>query len=193
MLQDQGFNINLQTLEVAAWGNLLYDKPGGGEGDMIDCGWCTGSPEPDLVIRTHFHSSSKRICGYRRQGDRRRSRQGAECAGSIEERKKILQTETLPTIAEKVSRPCPCSPRSSSTPTTRSSTACTSTPMARMDHRPRRPSDDVMRRPFGLKHRRERGAIATRRNGAETLRNFIEIRSRPAPVRPVAQRALIGC
>jgi len=30
---------------------------------MIDCGWCTGSPEPDLVLRTHFHSSSKRITG----------------------------------------------------------------------------------------------------------------------------------
>ena len=57
MLQEQGFPVKLQVLELAAWGNLLYDKEGGGEGNMIDCGWCTGSPEPDLVIRTHFHSS----------------------------------------------------------------------------------------------------------------------------------------
>jgi peptide/nickel transport system substrate-binding protein len=63
MLQEQGFPVKLQVLELAAWGNLLYDKEGGGEGNMIDCGWCTGSPEPDLVIRTHFHSSSKRITG----------------------------------------------------------------------------------------------------------------------------------
>jgi peptide/nickel transport system substrate-binding protein len=100
MLEEQGFKVNLQTLEVAAWGNLLYDKPGGGEGNMIDCGWCTGSPEPDLVIRTHFHSSSKRITGIVDKEldevlDKERN------APSIEERKKILQTETLPTIARK--------------------------------------------------------------------------------------------
>src|SRR6266404_143269 len=100
MLQEQGFKVNLQTLEVAAWGNLLYDKPGGGEGHMIDCGWCTGSPEPDLVLRTHFHSSSKRITGIVDKEidavlDKERN------ATSLEERKKVLQTETLPTIARK--------------------------------------------------------------------------------------------
>jgi peptide/nickel transport system substrate-binding protein len=100
MLQEQGFKVNLQTLEVAAWGNLLYDKPGGGEGNMIDCGWCTGSPEPDLVLRTHFHSSSKRITGIVDKEidavlDKERN------ATTIEERKKIIQTETLPTIAKK--------------------------------------------------------------------------------------------
>jgi len=85
---------------INGWGNLLYDKPGGGEGNMIDCGWCTGSPEPDLVLRTHFHSSSKRISGIVDKEidavlDKERN------ATSIEERKKILQTETLPTIARK--------------------------------------------------------------------------------------------
>ena len=100
MLQEQGFKVNLQTLEVAAWGNLLYDKPGGGAGNMIDCGWCTGSPEPDLVIRTHFHSSSKRITGIVDPEidavlDKERN------ATSVAERKKILQQETLPTLAKK--------------------------------------------------------------------------------------------
>jgi peptide/nickel transport system substrate-binding protein len=100
MLQEQGFKVNLQTLEVAAWGNLLYDKAGGGEGNMIDCGWCTGSPEPDLVLRTHFHSSSKRITGIVDPEidavlDKERN------AATIEERRKILQQETLPTIARK--------------------------------------------------------------------------------------------
>lgn len=101
LLQEQGFKVNLQTLEVAAWGNLLYDKPGGGEGNMIDCGWCTGSPEPDLVLRTHFHSSSKRITGIVDPEidavlDKERN------AKSIDERRKVLQEETLPMIAEKV-------------------------------------------------------------------------------------------
>jgi peptide/nickel transport system substrate-binding protein len=101
MLQEQGFPVKLTVLEVAAWGNLLYDRPGGGAGHMIDCGWCTGSPEPDLVLRTHFHSSSKRITGIVDPEldaalDKERN------AGSTAERKKILQTETLPLLAEKV-------------------------------------------------------------------------------------------
>jgi peptide/nickel transport system substrate-binding protein len=100
MLQEQGFPVNLQVLELAAWGNLLYDKPGGGEGNMIDCGWCTGSPEPDLVLRTHFHSSSKRICGIVDPEidavlDKERN------AGTVNERQDILQKETLPMIAQK--------------------------------------------------------------------------------------------
>lgn len=100
MLQEQGFPVNLQVLELAAWGNLLYDKPGGGEGHMIDCGWSTGSPEPDLVLRTHFHSSSKRICGIvdpeiDASLDRERN------AATVDERRRILQEDTLPLIARK--------------------------------------------------------------------------------------------
>jgi peptide/nickel transport system substrate-binding protein len=101
MLQAQGFPVKLTVLEVAAWGNLLYDRPGGGAGHMIDCGWCTGSPEPDLVLRTHFHSSSKRITGIvdpeiDASLDRERN------AATTDERKKILQTDTLPLLAAKV-------------------------------------------------------------------------------------------
>jgi peptide/nickel transport system substrate-binding protein len=101
MLQEQGFPVTLTVLEVAAWGNALYDRPGGGPGHMIDCGWCTGSPEPDLVLRTHFHSSSKRITGIvdaeiDASLDRERN------AATTDERKQILQTDTLPLIAKKV-------------------------------------------------------------------------------------------
>lgn len=101
MLQEQGFPVKLTVLEVAAWGNVLYDKPGGGEGHMIDCGWCTGSPEPDLVLRTHFHSSSKRITGIV-DPDIDASLDRERNAASTEERKKILQTDTLPLLAQKV-------------------------------------------------------------------------------------------
>ena len=100
MLQEQGFPVKLQVLELAAWGNLLYDKEGGGEGNMIDCGWCTGSPEPDLVIRTHFHSSSKRITGIVDK-DIDASLDKERNAASVDERRKILQEETLPLLAEK--------------------------------------------------------------------------------------------
>ncbi len=100
MLQEQGFPVKLQVLELAAWGNLLYDKEGGGEGNMIDCGWCTGSPEPDLVIRTHFHSSSKRITGIV-DPDIDASLDKERNAASVDERRKILQEETLPLLAEK--------------------------------------------------------------------------------------------
>ncbi len=101
MLRAQGFPVKLTVLEVAAWGNLLYDRPGGGAGHMIDCGWCTGSPEPDLVLRTHFHSSSKRITGIvdpeiDASLDRERN------ASTTAERKTILQTDTLPLLVEKM-------------------------------------------------------------------------------------------
>lgn len=101
LLQEQGFPVTLSVLEIAAWNERLYDRPGGGPGHMIDCGWSTGSPEPDLVLRTHFHSSSKRITGVVDPEldatlDKERS------APTLEERKQILQTETMPMIADKV-------------------------------------------------------------------------------------------
>lgn len=101
MLQEQGFPVKLSVLEVAAWNERLYDRPGGGPGHMIDCGWSTGSPEPDLVLRTHFHSSSKRITGIEDAEldaalDRERN------SVDPQERKKVLQTEVLPLIAHKV-------------------------------------------------------------------------------------------
>lgn len=101
MLQEQGFDIEFSAMEIAAWADRLYDRPGGGPGHMVDCGWATGSPEPDLVLRTHFHSSSKRICGI----------EDAELDAVLDKernatdpavRKKIIQEEVMPMLAEKV-------------------------------------------------------------------------------------------
>lgn len=100
MLQEQGFDIEFSAMEIAAWADRLYDRPGGGPGHMVDCGWATGSPEPDLVLRTHFHSSSKRICGI----------EDAELDAVLDKernatdpatRKKIIQEELMPLLAEK--------------------------------------------------------------------------------------------
>ena len=101
MLNQAGFNVKLSVLETAAWNQKLYDRPGGGPGHMIDCGWCTGSPEPDLILRMHFHSSSKRITGIVDKEidaslDKERN------AMSIDARKTIIQKETLPLLAKKV-------------------------------------------------------------------------------------------
>ena len=99
MLQEQGFPVKLNVMEVAAWNERLYDRPGGGPGHMVDSGWSTGSPEPDLVLRTHFHSSSKRIVGI----------ENAEIDAALDkernaidtgERKRIIQEEVLPLLAE---------------------------------------------------------------------------------------------
>ncbi len=101
MLQEQGFPVTLNVMEVAAWNERLYDRPGGGPGHMIDCGWSTGSPEPDLVLRTHFHSSSKRITGIVDPEidallDKERS------APTLENRRAVIQKELTPMLAEKV-------------------------------------------------------------------------------------------
>jgi peptide/nickel transport system substrate-binding protein len=45
----QSFNIpvHLVVSDAAAWGDMLYNPD---KGHMITCGWCTGSPEPDLIL-----------------------------------------------------------------------------------------------------------------------------------------------
>lgn len=101
MLQEQGFPVTLNVMEVAAWNEKLYDRPGGGPGHMVDCGWATGSPEPDLVLRTHFHSSSKRICGIVDAEldavlDKERDTVDPEA------RKAVIQKELMPMLAVKV-------------------------------------------------------------------------------------------
>lgn len=101
LLQEQGFPVTLNVMEVAAWNERLYDRPGGGPGHMVDCGWSTGSPEPDLVLRTHFHSTSKRICGIEDPQidaalDEERN------AASLDERRESLQTNLMPMLADKV-------------------------------------------------------------------------------------------
>ncbi|BCH56675.1 ABC transporter substrate-binding protein [Agrobacterium vitis] len=101
MLNEQGFPVSLTVLEPAAWNEQLYDRPGGGPGHMVDCGWSTASPEPDLVLRTHFHSSSKRICGIVDK-DIDASLDKERNAATLEERKKVLQSETMPLIASKM-------------------------------------------------------------------------------------------
>jgi peptide/nickel transport system substrate-binding protein len=102
MLQEQGFPVKLTTLEPAAWEEQIYRRADGqGPGHIIDVGWITGSPEPDLVLRPNYYSKFALINGVNDPEidaslDKER---GAETA---EERKKILQEETLPLLAAKV-------------------------------------------------------------------------------------------
>ncbi|MEI4474106.1 ABC transporter substrate-binding protein [Frigidibacter sp. MR17.24] len=101
LLQEQGFPVTLNVMEVAAWNERLYDRPGGGPGHMIDCGWASGSPEPDLILRTHFHSSSKRICGIV-DPEIDAALDAERNAPSLEARKEALQTGIMPLLADKV-------------------------------------------------------------------------------------------
>lgn len=101
MLQEQGFPVTLNVMEVAAWNERLYDRPGGGPGHMIDCGWTSASPEPDLVLRTHFHSTSKRICGIE-DPEIDAALDEERDAPSIEARRTSLQTNLMPMLADKV-------------------------------------------------------------------------------------------
>lgn len=101
MLQEQGFPVSLTVLEPAAWNERLYDRPGGGPGHMVDCGWSTASPEPDLVLRTHFHSSSHRITGIVDK-DLDASLDKERAAPTLEARQKVLQEETMPLLASKM-------------------------------------------------------------------------------------------
>lgn len=102
MLQEQGFNVKLTVYEPAAWEAHIYrGSDGQGPGHLVDVGWITGSPEPDLVLRANWYSTEALITGNNDKEidaslDKERD------AATIEERKKILQTETLPLLATKV-------------------------------------------------------------------------------------------
>ncbi|MDR3006022.1 MAG: ABC transporter substrate-binding protein [Acidovorax sp.] len=101
MLQEQGFPVRLTTLEPAAWEERLYRRADGqGPGHIIDVGWITGSPEPDLVLRPNYHSKFALVNGITDPQldaslDKERN------ADTVEARLQILQQETLPLIASK--------------------------------------------------------------------------------------------
>jgi peptide/nickel transport system substrate-binding protein len=102
MMAEQGFNVRLTVLEPAAWEQAIYRRADGqGPGHMCDVGWITGSPEPDLVLRPNFYSKAALINGIDDPAidaalDKERS-----CVDAVE-RLRILQMETLPTIARAV-------------------------------------------------------------------------------------------
>jgi peptide/nickel transport system substrate-binding protein len=102
MLQAQGFPARLRVLDVATWNELLWHKAGScSQGHIIDAGWASGSPEPDIVLRTLFHSATSRISGVAdREIDAALDKE--RNAATVDERRKILQSETLPLLARKV-------------------------------------------------------------------------------------------
>ena len=102
MLQEQGFSVKLTTLEPAAWEEQIYRRADGqGPGHIIDVGWITGSPEPDLVLRPNYYSKFALINGIN-DPEIDASLDKERGAANMEERLKILQEETLPLLAAKV-------------------------------------------------------------------------------------------
>ncbi|HTJ26990.1 MAG TPA: ABC transporter substrate-binding protein [Candidatus Limnocylindria bacterium] len=102
MLQQQGFPVKVTTLEPAAWEDQIYRRSDGqGAGHMCDVGWLTGSPEPDLVLRPNWYSKAALITGvHDPEIDAALAHERG--AGTTQERQKIIQGLTLPTLAKKV-------------------------------------------------------------------------------------------
>lgn len=102
MMQEQGFNVKLTVLEPAAWEQAIYrGTDGQGAGHMVDVGWLTGSPEPDLVLRPNYYSTSALINGLN-DPEIDASLDKERDAKTPEERLAVLQNETLPLLVEKV-------------------------------------------------------------------------------------------
>ena len=98
MLQEQGFPVKLSVMETAAWLERIYDRPGGGPAHLLDVGWSTGSPEPDLVMRPMWHSSKALITGINDpEIDASLDKEQSET--DPVERGRIIREETLPAIA----------------------------------------------------------------------------------------------
>ena len=102
MLQEQGFNVKLTVLETAAWLERIY-QPESGEpaGHLVDVGWATGSPEPDLVLRPMWHSSKALITGFSDpEVDAALDAEQAE--GDTAKRLDLIQNQLMTKLAEKV-------------------------------------------------------------------------------------------
>lgn len=96
--QSMGIPAKINVMESAAWGERLYNKDAG---QMIDSGWCTGSPEPDLVLRMQFHSSTHRI-DYIEDSDIDEVLDAERNETDLNKRRDILQTKTLPKLMDKI-------------------------------------------------------------------------------------------
>ncbi|MCO5064242.1 MAG: ABC transporter substrate-binding protein [Rhizobiaceae bacterium] len=102
MMQEQGFPVKLTVLEPAAWEDQIYRRADGqGAGHMVDVGWMTGSPEPDLVLFPNWFSKSSLFPGLV-DTEIDAVLEKERNAATPEERAKIIREETLPTIASKV-------------------------------------------------------------------------------------------
>ena len=102
LLQEQGFNVTLTVLETAAWLERIY-QPESGEapGHLVDVGWATGSPEPDLVLRPMWHSSQSLITGFA-DADVDAALDAEQAEGDSAKRVKLITDGVMPLLAEKV-------------------------------------------------------------------------------------------
>lgn len=93
-----GIKVELRVLETSPWLESLYNPEAA---HMIDTGWCSGTPEPDQIIRTMFHSSTKRMT-FVEDKDISASLDKEQTAVDLKERERILKEETLPLLMERV-------------------------------------------------------------------------------------------
>jgi len=102
LLQEQGFNVKLTVLETAAWLERIY-QPESGEapGHLVDVGWATGSPEPDLVLRPMWHSSQALITGFK-DAEVDAALDAEQAEGDSVKRLKLIEEDLMPKLADKV-------------------------------------------------------------------------------------------
>jgi peptide/nickel transport system substrate-binding protein len=102
LMQEQGFKVKLTVLETAVWAERIYQpKSGDPAGHMVDVGWSTGSPEPDLVLRPMWHSSKSLITGIK-DADLDKALDAEQAEGDTAKRLDIIANRLMPLMAEKV-------------------------------------------------------------------------------------------
>jgi len=97
-LGEIGIKVNLKILETSPWLESLYNPEAA---NMIDTGWCSGTPEPDQIIRTMFHQSVKRMT-FLDDDEVSASLDKEQRETDMQKRYAILANETLPLLMEKV-------------------------------------------------------------------------------------------
>jgi peptide/nickel transport system substrate-binding protein len=90
--------VKLIVGDPAAWGDKLYNPD---QGHIITCGWCTASPEPDMILFAQWRGKMACIT-FIDDPEINASLDKENSEVDLEKRKQILANETLPLLVKKM-------------------------------------------------------------------------------------------
>lgn len=93
-----GIPVKLIVGDPAAWGDKLYNPE---QGHIITCGWCTASPEPDMILFMQWRGGMS-VITFLDDPEINASLDKENREIDLEKRCEILSKETLPLLVKKM-------------------------------------------------------------------------------------------
>ena len=93
-----GIPVKLIVGDPAAWGDKVYNPE---QGHIVTCGWCTASPEPDMILFMQWRGGMSCIT-FLDDPEINASLDKENAEVDLQKRYEILSKETLPLLVEKM-------------------------------------------------------------------------------------------